>query len=283
MNNINVINALNEKEPLSEIKVLNSAKRSGANSVLAKEIVKIVLEKAYDGMTTREIYTIIRKELLKKQPQSGMRYSLKEAIRKLGPTGFWFEKYASKIFEVYGYKTKIDQMVKGKCTDYEVDILMHKESVKDFVFGECKYHNEPGTRVNISVILENYASFIDLNQGKIANDFRNKGCKTRKIVITNTKFTSKAIDYANCYGLDLIGWKYPKDKSLAFYIESQQLYPVTILPSCDPMSLKIIYDRNILFAKDFLKPNIEKLFKEENGFEKKLKQLIKEARILFSE
>jgi len=172
-------------------------------------------------------------------------------------------------------------MIKGKCTDYETDVVLKKEAIKDFVFGECKYHNEVGTRVNINVILENYASFIDLNKGKFAESYKSKGYHVRKMVITNTKFTSKAVDFANCYGLDLLGWKYPKDKSLSFYIEEQKLYPVTILPSCDPMTLKIIYDKDILFAKELLKPSVDNLFKDQNGFEKKLQQLVKEARILF--
>jgi len=85
---IYVVNALNEREPLSETKLINSARRSGADFVLAKEISKDIMMRAHDGITTKEIYGLIKKELLKKAPQVGMKYSLKESIRKLGPTGF---------------------------------------------------------------------------------------------------------------------------------------------------------------------------------------------------
>ncbi len=143
--------------------------------------------------------------LITQNPQSGMKYSLKESMRKLGPTGYWFEKYMSKLLEIYGYKTKINQIIDGKCTDFEIDVLLLSEKYKELIFGECKYHNQTGTRVNISVILENYSSFLDLKDGKLAIDFLEKGYTSKRLIVTNTKFSSKAIAFANCYGVSLLG------------------------------------------------------------------------------
>jgi hypothetical protein len=148
-------------------------------------------------------------------------------------------------------------------------------------FGECKYHNQVGTRVNISIILENYASFLDLKEGKLANDFLKKGYISKRLIVTNTKFTSKAIDYAVCYGVSLLGWKYPKGKGLEYYIESKGLYPVTILPSVNELVLNELYDRNILFAKDLIDPNIQKKLFKDPMHNCNLSKLIQEAEILF--
>ncbi len=276
-----VINNLGEKELLSEAKIINSARRSGADLKLAKEVASKILLKAKKDLKTSEIYGWIKEMLIVANPQSGMKYSLKESVRKLGPAGYWFEKYISKIFEAYDYKIKINQIIKGHCTDFEVDVLLLNEKHKELAFGECKYHNQVGTRVNISIILENYASFLDLKEGKLAKDFLKKGYKSKRLIVTNTKFTSKAIDYAVCYGVSLLGWKYPKGKGLEYYIESKGLYPVTILPSVNELVLGELYDRDILFAKNLMNLNIQKkLFKDplSNG---NVTKLIREAEILF--
>jgi hypothetical protein len=83
--------------------------------------------------------------------------------------------------------------------------LLVNDNHKELAFGECKYHNQIGTRVNISIILENYASFLDLREGKLAKEFLRKNYGIKRLIITNTKFTSKAIDYAVCYGVSLLG------------------------------------------------------------------------------
>jgi hypothetical protein len=83
-----VINNLGEKELLSEAKIIHSARRSGADLQLAKSIAKRIIEKAHTDMKTGEIYTRIKDILSNESPQSGMKYSLKEAVRKLGPAGY---------------------------------------------------------------------------------------------------------------------------------------------------------------------------------------------------
>src|SRR5690606_8267433 len=56
------------------------------------------------------------------------------------------------------------------------------------------------------------------------------GVKNLKI-ITNTKFTTAAIKYANCVGVDLLAWDYPQEGNLYSLIEEKKLYPVTVLQS----------------------------------------------------
>ncbi|MDD3808559.1 MAG: hypothetical protein PHG49_03565 [Candidatus Pacebacteria bacterium] len=123
--NFYVINNSGERELLSINKMIASARRSGADIQLAKQIAESIQKKVKrDGVKTSEIYGWIKEMLTSQNPKSAMKYSLKEAIRKLGPAGYWFEKYISKLYEAYGYETKINQIIKGICTDYEVDVLI---------------------------------------------------------------------------------------------------------------------------------------------------------------
>lgn len=278
---IYVINNLGEKELLSENKIIMSARHSGASLDLAKDIAKKIKRRIKNNTNTYDIYKWIKEMLLTQNPQSGMKYSLKESMRKLGPTGYWFEKYMSKLLEVYDYKTKINQIIDGKCTDFEIDVLLLSEKYKELIFGECKYHNQIGTRVNISVILENYSSFLDLKDGKLATDFLKQGYKSKRLIVTNTKFTSKAITFANCYGVSLLGWKYPKGKGLEYYIESDGYYPITILPSINELAMAELYERNIFFAKELLDTNIQKQLFKKPLSNVNLQKVIKEAEILY--
>ncbi|HRZ29623.1 MAG TPA: hypothetical protein P5052_02590 [Candidatus Paceibacterota bacterium] len=85
---IYVINNLGEKELLSEHKIITSARRSGASSGLSKEIAKKIAKRIKNNTSTYDIYKWIKEMLTLQNPQSGMKYSLKESIRKLGPTGY---------------------------------------------------------------------------------------------------------------------------------------------------------------------------------------------------
>jgi len=53
---IYVINNSEEKELLSESKIINSARRSGADLKLAKDIAKQIICRAHTDVRTSEIY-----------------------------------------------------------------------------------------------------------------------------------------------------------------------------------------------------------------------------------
>ena len=72
------------------------------------------------------------------------------------------------------------------------------------------------------------------------------------MAFTNTKFTSKAIDYAKCRGIRLTGWNYPADKSLENLILDKKIYPVTVLPSIGRFSLEQFAKKGLLLAQDLL-------------------------------
>ena len=203
MSKIYVVNNMGEREEFSLQKLYKSARRSGATHILAERVVSFLSGIVKNGDKTSDIYKSMKAFLLKEDKLVGMKFSLKESIRKLGPTGYPFEVFMGELFARYGFKTKVETFVKGMCTDYEIDFQAEKE--KSMYLAECKFHSDVGSRVDINVILIAYAGFLDMLGGRICSNYKANGGKVFRLVVTNTKFTNKAIKYAHCYGVNLIG------------------------------------------------------------------------------
>ncbi len=228
-------------------------------------------KEAYPGIETSKIFKRIKQLLEKESFKAGIRFSLKEAMRKLGPSGFPFEKLSGEIFRKEGYKVKLNSRLRGNCLKYEIDVLAEKE--KFFYIGECKFRNLPQeSLIHSNTALAYWAKFLDL-----------KGLKKkqmRPILITNAKFSKSVVKYAKCVGIDLLGWKCPKTKGLEKLIEDNNFYPITILPSFKEDWLPVFFKKKIILAKDILDVKLEKLSEQTKVPESKLKTLAKEAKVL---
>jgi len=275
-----VVNSRGEKEPFSFKKVYQSAKRAGASEFLARRIAENVSQTLYPGIKTQEIFNKVKSLLRKENSKAAIKFSLKKAIQKLGPTGFPFEKYIGAIFESFGFKVKLNQYLSGLCLKYEIDFLAQEG--KFLYVGECKYRNllEEGS-VHSYVALANYARFLDLKEGKfLSAGSLFKDFKIKSILVTDAKFTKDVIRFSRCRGVELLGWRYPKNKGLEYLIESQNLYPITILPSLKNYLAEIFVSKKIMLVKDFLKLDIFKFSKENKIPLNDLKTLVKEGKIL---
>lgn len=270
---IYIKNIQGEKELFSLGKVFRSAKRVGASDQEAKKIAAAIEQEVYSGMKTTEIFTKVREMLEKKDQKSVMRFNLREAMRKLGPTGYSFEKYAGEIFKSLGYKVKLNLFIPGKCVTYEIDFLAEKDN---FVYiGECKYHKLPEGKVDLQVALANCARFHDIIA---TGNFEGKEVKS--ILVTNTKLTTEAIKFSECKHIDLLGWRYPAEQGLEYLIESRNLYPLTILPSfCGSLSESLAGQKTIL-AKNILEIRDAGLTEEQEKHYKGFNSLVKEAEVL---
>ncbi len=272
-----VINLRGEKELFSWQKVYKSAKRAGAPSFLSKNIADKIERDAYQGIKTSEIFKQIRKFLREKSPQAGLRFNLKKAMAMLGPTGFAFEKYIAEIFSEKEFKTKLNRIAAGRCCRHEIDFVA--ENDERIIYCECKYRHKGGSRIDLPLILQNHARFLDIKNGSPLKG----GDGTKKLetlVITNAKFTSEAIKYSNCVGMGLLGWRYPKKQGLEYFIEKYKLYPITILPSFKKSFFSIFSEKKIMLAKDVLLLDIDRFAKENNLVFQQLQSLVKEAKIL---
>ncbi len=232
-----VIKASGEKEDFSYKKVYYSILETGASKILAKETTNLVKKSLYKEITTEEILKIILKNL-KKELGIAEKYNLKRAIMNLGPAGYAFEKYFSEILNAYGYKTQTGIHIKGKRIIHEVDVLAEKQ--KKFMI-ECKYHNEKGIHTKLQSALAAYARFLDLKSHNIHQPW----------LVTNTKCSKDAVNYAKGVNLRITSWRYPKQESLAKLIQEKKLYPLTII-FMNENQKKALLDNKIVTLKSLI-------------------------------
>lgn len=201
-------------ETFKEEKLTASLMRAGANESTAKSIVQHILGELREGMSTQEIYSHAFEKLREARHELAARYSLKRALLEFGPSGFPFEDYIGELFLAEGRRASMRQIIRGRCVEHEVDVVV--EEPREKIFVEAKFHNAAGFKTDLKVVLYVQARMDDIGQG-------------RGMVVTNTKFTDKAIEYSSCKGLELLGWDYPQGATLHDRIDKAGLYPVTAL------------------------------------------------------
>ncbi|MCD6471306.1 restriction endonuclease [bacterium] len=271
-----VIKASGEKQKFSPRKIRRTCLRAGAGKRLASQVVKEIEKKAYNGIKTSEILDLILKYLGKKKSSVAIRYSLKRAIFRLGPAGFPFEKFMAEVLRYYGYKTSLNKVIRGKCVNHEIDIIAEKQNGKKTTYMiECKYHNAPGIYTGLKETLYTWSRFLDLKDGYQLNL-----CKKFDIpwMISNTKFSSDALEYAQCKKMKLLGWHYPKTECLEDLIENKKLYPITILQNLDRYLEKKFIQAKIVLCQDLVNYDIKYLHSLTGIKEKILKIFINQAR-----
>jgi CRISPR/Cas system-associated exonuclease Cas4 (RecB family) len=277
MRKIFVINSRGEREPFSFKKVYQSARKVGASKRTAKDIAEKISFSIKEGESTQKIAELVNKMLSQEIPQAALKFRLKNAMKKMGPTGFPFEKYVAEIFSREGYKVKLNQYIQGACLKYEIDFTAQKEGV--FYIAECKFRNLPNTLVHANDILVTHARFLDIKRGSF---LKGENRKMKALLATNTKFTSRTVKYSKCYNIELLGWKCPKGRGLESLIDNRKLYPITILPSLDRKLEEVFASKKMMLAEDVLSVNLTKISREFDIPAKKLDKLASEASLLLN-
>jgi hypothetical protein len=239
---INVLKATKDKEPFSEEKLRASIKRAGIPESIQNLVINHVKTKLYDNIPTSEIYHHIKEFLGRSEhPFSQARYSLKHAIMELGPTGYPFEDYVAEILKSLGYQTATRQILDGKCIKHEVDIVATKNGVKSMI--ECKFHNSTGIHTQVHVPMYTKARFDDLKDKHNLND---------AWLVTNTRITSDALNFAICSNIKVISWNYPENQGLRDLIEKAQLHPITALTTLSQNDKQNLLDNRTVLCRDVL-------------------------------
>jgi hypothetical protein len=248
MNHVQVLKESGDFEGFNRRKILNSLLNSGVSHDEAEEILEKVLLTLTPPVTTKKLFKAARKYLRTCDITSTMRYSLKKAIFALGPTGFPFEIYVSRLLQAQGYSVEVGKQVQGRCVSHEVDVVARKGDTCYMV--ECKFHHNGKTNSGVQTALYVHARFMDIKSAKAPcgpdNHVLYKG-----MLVTNTRFSSDAIEYAKCVGLKAIGWKHPDNESLEMLIDESKAYPVTVLSGLRKADIKALLDEGIVLISDF--------------------------------
>ena len=237
MQPIILMKASGEQEVFSEKKFRRSLKRSGASEETIAIVLQQLLPELYNGITTKKLYQMVRKLLKKTKATSVVgRYHLKNAIFELGPSGFPFESFIGKLLAKQGYSIEIGKRLPGKCaSSHETDVLATKDN--DRILIECKFHNQPGINATIRTSLYLKARFDDITEKYIEN--HEKPPCSASWIVTNTRFTSMAIEYGECRGIVMRSWSYPKNDGLKDMIDTYGLHPITCLSSISKKNMQL--------------------------------------------
>ncbi len=247
---ISIIKASGEREPWDPGKLTASLKASRASDALAEDIVRHIEQDIKDGMRTTDIYRHAFELLKRKDLPVAAEYSLKRALMQLGPSGFPFERFIGEILAAEGYRTSTGVIVPGECVEHEVDVVAEKSEERIMV--EAKYHNSAETRSDVKVALYVHARFDDIKR-RLERSAAGMGVFTKAWLITNTSFTSQAIQYANCAGLALTGWNYPKGHTLQDLVQRTQTHPITCLTSLSDGHKSQLLESGVVLCRDIIK------------------------------
>lgn len=235
--------ASGERAVFSEKKLRTSLQRAGADDKDIDLIIEEVALKLHDGISTKEIYKTAFKLLKDSSRHLAAKYHLKSAIMELGPSGYPFEKFVAEVLKRQGYQVAVGQVVQGTCVKHEVDVIAKKDDLQHLI--ECKYHNLPGIFCDVKVPLYIQSRFKDVESQwkKSASEKKYTGW-----VVTNTRFSSDAIQYGTCAGLKLIGWDFPIKGNLKEQIDTLGLYPITCLTSLNKNEKQWLLDKKIVLC-----------------------------------
>ncbi|WP_458626115.1 ATP cone domain-containing protein [Winogradskyella sp. PC D3.3] len=263
-----IIKSSGDKVKFSVEKLRTSLNRTGAEKAVVNQILDKVRDELYQGISTKEIYNRAFALLKKKKSYLASKYKLKKAIYELGPTGFPFERFVSAILEYSGYKTEVGKILNGACVTHEIDVLAHKNNQTTLV--ECKFHGEPGLNCNVKIPLYINSRYNDVKA------FWNKNLKKDTILtegwlVTNTRFTTDALQYGKCCGLYLLSWDYPTNDGLKDRIDRLGLYPITVSTLLTNREKQFLLSREVVLCRELLH---DKFYLDHLGVSDKRKEKI---------
>ncbi len=275
MENKNIIKTTGDTEEFSLKKLQQSMQRVGISKKTAKMIAAEVARE-HGIHTTVDVHRKTYEKLKRKYRPAAARYNLKRALKTLGPSGYPFEQFIARLLDARGYKTNTNRILRGQCISHETDVIAYRDD-RHFIF-ECKFHNNLGYKSDVQTVLYMKARFDDIKaKWKYVHEGRD-GHLHKLWIVTNTQFTSQAVQYAKCAGIELMSWRYPQGKSLAELIDKTGLHPVTAITKLTKgQKDKILHDGLVLCREVESKKNI---LKKAGVRGRKLENVIAEAKAI---
>ncbi len=238
-----------ELVPFDKEKLKGSLYKSGASRDEVGQVIDEIIPCLYDGITTRSVYQLAFKHLKKVRDSLAARYSLKRALRDLGPAGYYFEKWVSKFFRNYGYETMTSQLIEGAAVTHEADVIAKKG--EDTYWIECKFRNTVDAKISVTTPMYLLSRIKDISV-KEYNLFGEKTTFSKGWLVTNAYLTTDSIHFGEYYGIDLLAWDYPDGRSIKSLTDQKALYPVTCLTTVSQKEKEILLSRDCIMVKDLM-------------------------------
>ncbi|WP_264519625.1 ATP cone domain-containing protein [Flavobacterium sp. N1994] len=253
-------------------KLKSSLLKSGASVKVVEDVLQVIEKQIYEGISTNKIYKLAFGLLKKSSSSHAARYNLRTAIQQLGPAGFFFEKYIARLFISEGYLAQTNLFLSGKCVGHEVDVAIMKNKYIEMI--ECKFHARSESNSDVKVPMYILSRFNDLKDRSHRIFTKNdtiSGCW----IVTNNRFTSDAMAFAKCSGLQLLSWDYPENNSLRKRIDKDHLYPVTCLTTLTLAEKDKLMVSDIILAQEII--NNSELLEKIGLSPNRVKNVLKEV------
>lgn len=254
-----------------------SLTKSGASKEEVEEVFELMSKDIYDGIGTQDLYNLAFESLKRYRNSYAARYSLKKALRDLGPEGYYFEKYIKRLMESVGFQAVNGQTVQGDAVTHEIDVIAQKDEV--LYFCECKFRNDIDAKISVTTPMYFMSRMIDV-KNRTFTYFGKTLHPTKGFLVTNAYLTSDSVDWAKHYNIGMISWNYPDQMSLKYLIDNLAIYPVTCLTSLTKEQHKVLMDAGCLLVKDIL--NQEDYLKSLKLPNHLIDQLVEEANELIA-
>lgn len=263
------------KQLFDKEKVVRTCLRMGATRKVAEVVAERIEANVYEGIETSRILQMIFKELRKFKPAVKHHTDLRRALSlmKSKPD---FEQFIRIVLDEHGYEVTPNQIIRGKCVEHEVDALARKDGETYFV--EVKHHFNYHTPTGLDVsriaraVLEDFTEGFKLGLNSVRID--------KAMIVCNTKFSGHAKRYAECRGIQHIGWNSPLNNGLQTLIGERKLYPITYLKGLKTTTIEKLASAGVILLRQLLEENPRKLRRIVGIPEKNLRAIIENARVL---
>jgi hypothetical protein len=254
------------------LKLEQSLLKSGASNLEVETILHTIEGEIYEGIATKKIYKMAFNLLKKVAHSHAAQYNLKEAIRLLGPAGFFFEKYIARLFFSENYQAVTNFILQGKCVSHEIDVLVKKDNAIAMI--ECKFHMGKDANSDVKVPMYILSRFNDLKDNRHTIFTRNDTL-SKCWIVTNNRFTTEAIAFAKCSKLNLLSWNYPDNNNLKTKNDTNFLYPITCLTTLSLAEKDKLLVLDFILVKELINNSecLEKIGLSSN----RIKNVLKEA------
>ncbi len=226
-----------------------SLTRSGASAEEVDKVYKDIQSHLYDGISTRELYERAYEALKKHRSSYAARYSLKKALRDLGPEGFYFEKWIGRLFAADGYETTTGQTVQGHAVSHEIDVVAAKNGTMLAI--ECKFRNDVDAKISVTTPMYFMSRIKDISYIGY-NFFGELRQFTDGWLATNAYLTADSKSFGEYYRLNLLAWDYPKESSIKLRVDNNGLYPVTCLTTLNQMEKASLLRHQCILVRDLV-------------------------------
>jgi hypothetical protein len=274
---ITVTKADGSTQPYDRGRVLKTCMRMGVSREVADVVADKIEQELYNGIKTRKILHMIFSLLNEYRPVISHMVNLRKALSLLNPQPD-FETYVRTLLSEYGYEVFPNQIVQGKCVEHEIDGLLKKEG-ETYIL-EVKHHQNYHTRTDMDPVRIIRAVFEDIIDGyrQGFNDLH----IDKAMIVSNTKFSEQAVQYAQCRNIVHLGWNTPQNYDMPTMITEKNLYPITYLKELTRDIRKKLLSSDVLLLQDLIDNTPREIAKKTGIKKKTIEHFIEDAHNILS-